>query len=432
MRNRLKKMRIAPVVAVWVIVAVECVSAQVVNTHSPYSRYGLGLQEHQAYSGVLGWGGVSIGVLQKNAVNPANPASYGRQDSMTFMFDFGVQGGYTRYLTQSGEARNAGQGNIQHVAIKFPLARWAGMALGFQPYSQLGYDVTRYETDLQTISRVGRVRYQHTGYGGVNEAFLGVGFSPLSYIQIGVNAHYRFGSINHAQSLYVPGNTTYSTYSSENRNVVKAVMLRGGIQARIPLDTVWRKSLSVGVTLDYYPYVYAEQRLEATTSYWNTSMRLAQNALRGTERMKLPLRYGAGAVYETASWMVGCDFVYEMWNDFSWFGRTQGLKPSWEVHLGTQYTPDAQSMRRYYERVSYRVGAMYSRLPMRIDGREVHDMGLTVGFGLPIGWRRWIGNIALEVGQRGGFGKDVVKETYCNLHLGVTFIDRWFFKRKYD
>ncbi|MBB1537367.1 MAG: hypothetical protein HG464_004660, partial [Bacteroidia bacterium] len=104
-------MRIAPVVAVWVIVAVECVSAQVVNTHSPYSRYGLGLQEHQAYSGVLGWGGVSIGVLQKNAVNPANPASYGRQDSMTFMFDFGVQGGYTRYLTQSGEARNAGQGN---------------------------------------------------------------------------------------------------------------------------------------------------------------------------------------------------------------------------------------------------------------------------------------------------------------------------------
>lgn len=406
--------------------------AQIVNTHSLYSRYGVGLLEHQAYSGTMGFGGISLGVAQKNAVNPFNPSSYGRQDTMTFLFDFGVQGGYSRYSTPEGGVKHAGQGNIQHVAMQFPLAKWAGMAIGFQPYSKLGYDATRYETDLKTISENGRIRYHHTGHGGINEAFVGVGFDPLRYLSVGLNMHYRFGSINHSQDLYVPSNTTYSTYTSENRYVLKAVMLRGGIQVRIPLDTVWSRSLVVGATVDYYPYVYAEHRLEAITTYMNNSMPVAQNDLQGHDNIKLPLRYGVGVLYESDRWLAGGDFIYESWNDFEIFGTSQALRPSLEVRVGGQFTPDSHSLRRYYERVQYRVGFMYKQLPMQYNGKSVMDLTLTLGFGLPLGWRRWLGNIAVEVGRRGGFGKDIVNETYCTLHLGVSFIDTWFFKRKYD
>ncbi len=423
-------MRIALLVAG--VLAVQSVCAQIVNTHSPYSRYGLGLQEHQAYSGTMGFGGVALGVAQKNAINPANPASYGEQDTMTFLFDFGVQGGYNRYRTPGGGVKNAGQANIQHLAFQFPLAKWGGMAIGFQPYSKLGYDVTRYETDLKTISDIGRVRYHHTGHGGINEAFVGVGFDPVPYFSAGVNVHYRFGSINHSQNLYVPSNATYSEYTSESRNVVKAFMLRGGVQARVPLDSTWSKRLVLGVTVDYYPYVYAEERLEATTTYMNTSMPIAQNALRDQKRIQLPMRYGAGLAYESSRWLMGCDFIYEPWGNFSLFSSEQILNPIMEGRLGVQFTPDVKSLRRYYERMSYRFGFMYSQLPMRVEGRRVDDMSFTLGFGFPLGWRKWLMNVAVEVGQRGGFGKDIVNETYCNLHVGVSFIDVWFFKRKYD
>lgn len=415
-----------------VLLSVECVHAQIVNTHSPYSRFGVGLQERQAYSGLMGLGGLSVGVAQKNAVNAANPASYGCQDSMTFLFDFGVQGGYTRYETPDAGVKNAGQANIQHVAMQFPLARWAGMALGFQPYSKLGYDVVRYEKDLRTISEMGRVRYHHTGSGGLNEAFVGLGFDPLPFLSFGLNMHYRFGSMNHKQNLHIPSNATYSEYSSESRYVVKAFVLRGGIQGRIPLDSAWSRSIVLGVTVDYNPYAHAERRLEAATTYRNTTMELARDLEREQMRLQLPFRYGAGMVYESSSWLTGVDFIYEQWGDFAWFGQQQGLKPLMEVRIGGQYTPDAGSLRRYSDRVSYRLGVTYSELPMRIDDQRVHDMALTIGFGLPIGWRRWVGNLAVEVGHRGGFGKNIVNETYCNLHLGVSFIDRWFFKRKYD
>lgn len=408
------------------------VRAQIVKTHSPYSRFGLGLQERQAYSGLMGLGGVSLGVSQKDAVNASNPASYGRQDSMTFLFDFGVQGGYANYQTPEGGVKHAGQGGIQHIAMQFPLARWAGMALGFQPYSRLGYDVVRYERDLQTISEMGRVRYHHAGSGGINEAYIGVGFDPLRYLSVGVNVHYRFGSINHGQDLHIPSNATYSEYKSESRYVVKAFVLRGGVQVRIPLDSTWSKSIVLGATVDYNPYAFAEHRVEASTTYRATTMVLARNLQRERMRLHLPLRYGAGAVYESGRWLGGVDFIYEQWNSLSWFGQQQGLKPSMEVRAGGQFTPDAGSLRRYAERVSYRLGVAYGELPMRVDGHRVHDMALTIGFGLPIGWRRWVGNVAVEVGRRGGFGKDIVNETYCNLHLGVSFIDTWFFKRKYD
>lgn len=432
MRNRVGSIRLLLLVLAGAWLPMECVRAQMVNTHSPYSRFGIGLQEHQAYSGLMGLGGVSLGVAQKSAVNAANPASYGRQDSMTFLFDFGVQGGFSHYRTPGGGEKNAGQAGVQHLAMQFPLARWAGMALGFQPYSRLGYDVVRYEKDLRKISEVGRVRYHHTGKGGLNEAFIGVGFVPHRYMSVGLNLHYRFGSIDHGQDLHIPSNATYSEYRSECRYVVKALVLRGGIQARIPLDSTWGRSVVLGATVDYNPYAFVEQRIEASTTYRNSTMVIARNLPKDRMPLQLPLRYAAGAVYESSRWFGGVDFIYEQWNSLSWFGQQQGLKPSFEVRFGGQYTPDAASLRSYAERISYRLGAVYSELPMRINGERVRDVALTVGLGLPVGWRRWVGSIAVEVGRRGGFGKDLVNETYCNIHLGVSFVDTWFFKRKYD
>ena len=66
------------------------VHGQVVNTESPYSHYGLGEQATGGYVKSVALGGIAQGLRDVNVVNPCNPASYTRQDSMSFILDLSL------------------------------------------------------------------------------------------------------------------------------------------------------------------------------------------------------------------------------------------------------------------------------------------------------------------------------------------------------
>ncbi|HNV52383.1 MAG TPA: hypothetical protein PKM28_05805, partial [Tenuifilaceae bacterium] len=66
-------------------------NSQSLNTYSPYSRFGIGIMPNRGFTQNLGMGGVSQAIRNPYGINYLNPASYSAQDSMSFIFDFGVQ-----------------------------------------------------------------------------------------------------------------------------------------------------------------------------------------------------------------------------------------------------------------------------------------------------------------------------------------------------
>jgi len=103
--------------------------AQQVGSNSPYSRYGYGLLSNPVLGASEAMGGISYGLRRSQQVNPGNPASYSELDSLTFIFDFGISGHMAR-LNDNVETRDFYNGNLDYVAMQFPIIRKFAASVG--------------------------------------------------------------------------------------------------------------------------------------------------------------------------------------------------------------------------------------------------------------------------------------------------------------
>ena len=72
---------------------------------SVYSKYNIGDVNYSPLIRNNAMGGVSYTLISNNNVNFVNPAGVGNIDTLTFIFDFGVNGGVRQYST-SDPAKN--------------------------------------------------------------------------------------------------------------------------------------------------------------------------------------------------------------------------------------------------------------------------------------------------------------------------------------
>lgn len=403
--------------------------AQVTNTGSPYSRYGLGDRESLGYSKSQGMGGVAYGICDKNMVNATNPASFTSQDSMSFILDIALKGRYQ--FSQSGKDQKHRDGamNIHHVAMQMPAGKYFGLALGFQPYSQMGYTVVRYETDLQLLSKIGNVRYRHHGNGGLSEAFAGFAYSPFKYLSVGVSGRFLFGSLNYSQDMYVPHHALYADVRYDDRWVLRGFGLTAGIQALIPLREA--EVIRFGAVVEMFPSLTAERRKDVSQVYLNTSYRVINNYKASDEKLKFPMKFGAGLLYESPTWSYGIDFSYQDWSTFS-MRDDQLYTKTLTINGGVQWIPNPTDIRFYLNRVQYRMGVYYEQLPMLLSNTQISNMGITLGLGFPYKYTQSVFHTTFRLGQRGTLSNSLIREWYGEVLLGVSFNDIWFVKRKFQ
>lgn len=436
MRNRLLLFRAFLGLVVLFSVLAYPAWGQVLNTRSPYSQYGLGLPLKQGYNRGLAMGGASLTLRDGNMINAENPASYPMQDSLSFLFDVGLFGRYEHLqIPSSGEARHGGSGMIHHAAIQFPVGRWFGMAAGFQPFTQVGYDVTRYEQDKRIVSDVARVRYQHKGHGGTNLAFLGVGAGPFAGVTLGLNFQYIFGSLNAEQNIYFPNETRYADIHYVRRTVVRGLGLVPGVQYTYAWKDSARRThrVTAAMTAEIVPYLQGDVRMEADMTLLNRKIAFLDNHSVGRSLIRYPVKYRLGMSYEIEHLTVALDGAYQGWEGFTMNGMPgTDYGSQYQVHLGLQYTPDPYSLRYYGRRMSYRLGGYLYRLPYRMDGAGIYDVGMSLGFGFPFRWSKTGFHVTVVAGRRAAFDQGPLTEHYVQLVLGASLNDFWFFKRRYD
>ncbi|MGC4020866.1 MAG: hypothetical protein QM734_02445 [Cyclobacteriaceae bacterium] len=155
-------------------------------------------------------------------------------------------------------------------------------------------------------------------------------------------------------------------------------------------------------------------------------------------RMKIPQDVTFGVSFgKIDRWTVGWDFTYHNFTSFDYRTNDQHVQyigtptTGFKSGIGFEFVPAPEDFTNYLNRVTYRLGGSYERSPMLVNNRPLMDIGFTLGASLPVSRFSTI-DLALKFGKRGTVSQNVLQEDYVRIFFGITFLDQWFIRRKFD
>lgn len=414
------KIRSLTALVILLVLGIAAGSAQN-GTMTPYSAYGLGMLRDHSTSTQRSMGGVGYAMNSGRQINVMNPASYAAIDTLTFLFDMGID------LTALWQEENINDSRISHsdfgggldyITMQFPLGKYMGGSVGLVPYSSVGYSFgSEIENGIDA----------RQGSGSLNELYLGVAGKPFRNFTVGANISYLFGSLL---------NDTYAQISSSQSSlfqkqlVVRDFHLNFGIQYVVPIGA---DHLTLGLT--YSPaktLLGTARQVHYDTGSDSKPQFSDEHSLRGN--YSLPSTWGAGINYRIGRrWMIEADYTYQPWSKARYRGYegvpvTQAYANRTKIALGAQLVPDFRGS--YGKRINYRLGAFWDDDYMSIDGNRLRQYGITVGAGFPVPAFKTTVNIGLEWLSRQAHPNPLIKENYLNITIGVNFNEMWFRQSK--
>lgn len=410
-------MKIKSLIIAAIVIAVGCTRAEAQNgTISPYSRYGYGLLSDHATSAQTAMGGVGYAMHSGRQINVMNPASYARVDSLTFLFDMGLD--LTALWTSENFNNEKVTGNnfgggLGYITMQFPLSKRIGMSAGLLPWSSVGYSFG---------NGIDNGYSARSGDGSLNELYVGIAGRIVGGLSIGVNASYLFGSTNN-YTYVTADNGSVSLYRREIS--VRDWHINAGLQYVQPIGA---DELTLGVTYSPAKEFLGHSRtfLQNIETETNPSQ-IASDPLR--DGYSMAASYGAGISYTVASRLfLEADFTYQPWSKEKYDGATGTLADRYKIALGGSLRPRLRGS--YMRRVEYRAGLFYDRDYLVINGNHVREFGASVGLGFPVPGYKTVINLGLQWLHRQATPNALVKEDYLNITLGINFNEMWFRKSK--
>lgn len=386
------------------------------GTLTPYSRFGYGILRDNATSAQQAMGGIGYGMNSGRQINVMNPASYARIDSLTFLFDMGVDLTCLWSTEQTADGKlsenNLG-GGLNYITMQFPLSKRMGMSIGILPYSSVGYSFGN-TIDNGYSSRAGS--------GSINELYVGVAGRIVSSLTIGVNISYLFGStINDTYAITSSGST--SLYEDEIR--VHDFHINAGLQYTVPIG----RSDYITLGLIYSPAKKLLGKLRTYAYDVDNGTNQDYSEVSSSGLFSLASTYGAGINYRRDQrLMVEADFTYQPWSKEKFGGETGVLANRWKIAAGAQYQPSWRGS--YARRIQYRAGAYFNRDYMMVQSNNVREFGASVGVGLPVPGFKSILNLGIGWMYRRAYPAALIKENYLNVTLGINFNETWFRKSR--
>lgn len=396
------------------------------NTNSPYTRYGYGQLSDQVSSNSRAMGGIAYGLRDKYQTNFANPASYTAVDSLTFIFD-GALSLQNTNLSNGTVKQNAKNSSFDYIVMQFRASKWAAISLGLLPYSNVGYSMGKYNEDKDFPDKSSTTTY--SGEGGLHQLYLGAGFKILKNLSVGANFSYLWGDITRTSYMGFPSDAAIMPFTRVFNMAVTSYKLDFGAQYTHKFSKKHVATLgavfSPGHDLNNESYVQDQLGNSNTGATISTRDTVATYGI--------PTTFGVGVTYVYDDRLtVGADVMLQDWNKVTYLNEKDAFSKRGKIALGAEFLPNPLG-RSYFAHVKYRLGAYYSRPYYKIDGeRAADEYGITAGFGLPIPRTRSMLSISAEYVRMQGTKAAFLNENTLRLCVGVTFNERWFFKRKVD
>ena len=401
------------------------------NTNSPYTRYGYGQLADQSFANSKAMGGIAYGLRDGSHINPLNPASYTAIDSLTFIFEGGVSL-QNMNISGGGVKLNAKNSSFDYLAMQFRLHPRVAMSIGLLPFSNVGYSVSESNEATETSPYSTK---SLTGEGGLHQLYVGAGVKVLKNLSVGVNASYFWGDITRSLTQLYPNTASAYSYIRQNAVSVSDYKLDFGLQ----YTQEFNKKHSATIGAVYSPkhklnndYTVTTQASSTVSQDWDATL-------------EVPNTFGVGFTYNYDKRLtVGLDYSLQQWSKTKFgvntsddavredFDETYTYCDRHKISVGAEYIPNLIG-RSYLSHIKYRLGAYYTTPYYKIGGKDAaREYGVTAGFGLPVPRSRSILSISGQFVRVSGQESTFVNENIFRVSIGLTFNERWFFKRRVE
>ena len=404
------------------------------NNISPYSFFGIGDLNEAKTTFEQSMGGVGTSFNSSYRLAFSNPASLASLKLTTYAL-----AGENKYtvVDNGTDAQGSSSFSLSYLALGFPVGKNGGATFGVQPYSKVGYNIlNRYQNSInETESDL------FSGNGSTNRVFVGYGYKLPYNISLGVEASYVFGNLEriilHRDEEHLDRLASRYRIQSD----VNGYSLKFGVQNSFKIND--KISLKSGLN------ILLESKLnnkgnESLISLQNSSNPdvlnprdlLFERDFEGEVIMpvKSTLSVGLG---ENLKWFAGIEYSMQQPLSFSTsFTQNNNIityGDSNNLAFGGFYTPKAESITSYWQRVTYSAGVHAKETGLIINNTSIKDFGISFGVSLPSKRQLSNFNLGFDIGNRGEINNNgLVKENYYNFRLGLSLNDKWFKKRKLD
>jgi len=413
------------------------------GTSSPYSFYGIGSLKFKGTVENRSMGGLSI-YTDSIHVNLRNPASYGGSnltsygnESRPVKFTLGASYSGLNFQTADSEDRSSST-TFDYFGLSIPVGKF-GFGIGLLPFTSVGYKIESGDPEMAT--------HRYNGEGGLNRAYMAVGYQLNKNLSVGIDARYNFGNIqNNAIEFIYDSEGTLVQYQSkeENRSDLSGLNYNLGLTYRgminenfelisgltytpkSDLNSINQRAISTIVIND----------LTGSEAIVNSIVSdLEADGLDETDQV-LPskLSFGLG-IGRPQKWFLGAEYTSQKTSDFSnriFNIENTTFEDASTFAFGGFYIPNYKSITSYWKRAVYRAGIRFENTGLNINTESINEFGISFGVGFPVGRAFSNANLGFEIGKRGTTNQDLIQENFVNFSFSLSLNDRWFVKRKYD
>jgi len=410
-------------VALFLLVVVNSSLAQV-GTSSPYSRFGLGDLQATVFPEYNALGGGVTALSDLNSINPYNPATFSYGPNSFLLSTGGMH--KTTNMQNASENQITNNSAFSHLTIAFPISKKIGASLGMLPYSNIGYELNSRET-------IYNADLMYSGDGGISKVYFGGAYKLTNELSVGANASYLFGGLNRRKKVVYDDESFFNSRSNSKINL-QGYYYEVGLLYKKNISE--NKELTFGLTANDNSEIRGKISELVETFEYSGVFELPKDTFENTTEwgyVTLPRYISAGITYrEGKRMLLVVDYSLQNWAEYRLFDESDNLNNSMKISGGIQYTPEYNSVTKYYKRMQYRLGTSYYNTPLQFDNNQLTDKSISFGIGIPVKRSRTKYDLSVTLGERGTTENNLLKEQYIKFGLSVSYNGLWFIKRKYD
>ncbi len=417
-----------------ILIAIICLVAYGMNaqngTVSPYSFFGIGDLRSVGTVENQMMGGLSM-YTDSIHINLRNPSAYGKLRLTTYTVAVSHK---VLQLKSFTEQQNTSVTNLDYLSIGFPLSERFGAGFGLKPFSSVGYNLVSESINTNGAA----VTNQYSGEGGLNQAYLSLGYQLATDLHLGATVNFNFGTLENRRIQSVE-NVQFGTLDNRVSRVNGFDFNYGATYTPIIKD---KYTLFTSVTINTQANLVSEntQRIGSFSSTTGQEIEVVEvnldaQGLKNTE-LKIPTTTTLGLGFgEEKKWFIGAEYSFQglssFTNEFISVANLQYQDAS-TLAFGGFFIPNYTSFSGYLKRITYRAGIRMDKTGMIVNNKEINNFGITFGLGLPLGGSFSNLNLGFELGRRGTTDADLIEESYLKVNVGLSLNDRWFRKRQID
>lgn len=401
-------------------------------TNSPYSRYGIGKLGSVGNVSTRAMGDMGIALRTNAYTNLHNPASLTAIDTLTMIFDAGIDAEMST-LSENGSQYTDWNAGFSYVSFHFPLWRNFAMSLSMSPYSVVGYEYGNEvgESIEGSLTPNDSLFYSsvYAGTGGLQKMMAGIGWRPWrnksNELNVGVNVAYIFGNVAHGGSISI------SSGQGQNTVVTREFTARG---MELELGVQYTRMISANRNLTFGALFSPKtvMKVDATNMKFSNTDTIQYDV---KSNLTTPMKIGAGVTYNIDRKMtVGLEYSFENWSNIA--GLDANLSKSDGIYkniskfaAGIEYQPKLYDQ-NYLKTCRYRAGLNVKNSYIELYGSQNTEYTISVGAGFPIQKNRSFLNFSAEYVRLEPSKSGLLSENYLRFSLGLTFNEIMFFRNR--